>query len=226
MECSNGMTNLFHLLLLDPLIKTLLFLYETIAFQDFGVAIILLTVFVRFVLYPLFYRSIKQQHALRKIQPHIEAIQARHKNNREEQGKALMALYKEHGVNPLASLGLVFLQLPILIALYQVFLNPPSQINQSFLGFISLHERSILLVALAAFLQYFLGIMSIGKASSLADDNPAAKTARTMVFMGPVITVAVLWSLPAGVGLYWATTTLFSIAQQWHVERRLSHGIH
>ncbi len=218
------MTNLFHLLLIDPLLKLLVFLYEYVTFRDLGAAIILLTVLVRLVLYPLFYKSLKQQHVLKKIQPHIQAIQAKHKDNRGEQGKALMALYKEHGVNPLMSLGLIFVQLPILIALYQVFITPPPNLIPSFLGLISLHERSILLVAVAALLQYVLGVMSMK--GNINDKSPAAQTARNMIVIGPVITVAVLWSLPAAVGLYWVATTLFSIVQQLHVERKFSHGTH
>ena len=218
------MTNLFHLLLLDPLLNLLVFLYENITLHDLGAAIILLTVIVRLVLYPLFYKSLKQQHMLKKIQPHVQAIQEKHKDNREEQGKALMALYKEHGVNPLMSLLLVFVQLPILIALYQVFRTPPPDLTQSFLGLISLHERSILLVVIAALLQYVLGVMSIG--GNKNDTSPAGQTARNMVMIGPVITIAVLWSMPAAVGLYWVTTTLFSLLQQLHVERKFSHGTH
>lgn len=218
------MTNLFHQLLINPLLSLLVFLYANITFHDLGVAIILLTVIVRLVLYPLFYKSLKQQHVLKKIQPHIQAIQTKHKDDRSEQGKALMALYKEHGVNPLMSLLLIFVQLPILIALYQVFVTPPPDLTQSFLGLIMLNERSILLVVIAAALQYLLGVMSM--ALNAQDSSPAAQTARNMVLIGPIITVAVLWSMPSAVGLYWVTTTLFSILQQLHVERKFSHGTH
>ncbi len=210
------MANLFHLLLVNPLLSLLVFLYGSVAFHDLGVAIIMLTVLVRLILYPLFYKSLKQQVVLKKIQPHIQGIQTKHKDDRAAQGKALLALYKEHGVNPLMSLVLVFAQLPVLIALYQVFINPPPALTQSFLGLISLHERSIVLVIIAALLQYLLGVMSMKGAS----DGPAAQTMRNMVIIGPIITVAVLWSLPAAVGVYWVTTTLFSIVQQMHVERK------
>lgn len=212
------MKNLYHLLLIDPLLSLLVFLYERVTFNDLGFAIILLTVIVRIVLYPLFYKSLKQQHVLKKIQPHIHAIQTKHKDDRAEQGKALMALYKEHGVNPLMSLGLIFVQLPILIALYQVFITPPAGLNQSFAGLIILNERSFLLVLVAALLQYLLGVMSIK--GTAHDTGPAAQTMRNMILIGPMITVAVLWSLPAAVGLYWVATTLFSILQQMHADRR------
>ena len=209
------MSSLFHSLLLDPLIALLGFLYSYVG--DLGISIIILTLLIRSALAPLFYKSLRQQAALRKLQPHIKHIQEKHKGNKEEQGQALMALYKEHGVNPLTSFALLFVQLPILIALYQVFLSPPPGLGQSFLGLINLQERSIILVIIAAFLQYILGVWSMGK--NLSHDDPGAKIARNMIVVGPVITVAVLYSLPAAVGLYWVTTTLYSLAQQMHVNR-------
>lgn len=194
-----------------------MFLYASAAFRDLGVAIILLTVMIRTVLAPLFYRSMRQQTAMKKIQHHVKAIQDRHKDDREAQGKALMDLYREHGVNPLAGIALLFVQLPVLIALYQVFLYLPSGLNQSFLGLINLADRSIIMVAIAASLQYFLGVLSMGK--NMSPDDPGAAVARNMVIIGPVITVAVLYSLPAAVGLYWVTTTAYSLVQQAHVNR-------
>jgi len=214
------MKTAFHYLLIDPLIVLLVFLYNHIAFQDLGVAIILLTLLVRLVLYPLFYKSLKQQAALRVIQPHIKRIQEEHRDNREAQGKALLALYKEHQVNPFSSFGLILIQLPILIALYQVFLNPPAALNPSFFDLINLNERSIIIVGIAAIGQYILGVLSMGKS-----DDPAAKMMRNMVVIGPLITVAVLYTLPSAVGLYWITTTLFSIAQQLYINKKFNlHG--
>lgn len=212
------MGNLFNTLLRDPLTALLRFLYESVTFGDLGLAIVILTVLIRTALAPLFYKSLRQQSALRKLQPHIKNIQDKHKNDREAQGKALMDLYREHGVNPLASFGLLLVQLPILIALYQVFLSPLPDIDQSFLGLINLQERSTLMVVIAALLQYFLGVLSIDKAAPA--DDPAARMGRNMAVIGPLITVLVLYSLPAAVGLYWIATTAFSIAQQMHVSAR------
>ena len=212
------MGNLFNTALRDPLAALLRVLYESVTFGDLGVAIVILTVLIRTALAPLFYKSLRQQAALRKLQPHIKTIQDRHKNDREAQGKALMDLYREHGVNPLTSFGLLLIQLPILIALYQVFLSPLPGIDQSFLGLINLQERSTLMVVIAALLQYFLGILSIDK--NAPADDPGARMGRNMAVIGPLITVLVLYSLPAAVALYWIATTAFSIAQQMHVSAR------
>ena len=200
----------------------LVFLYQRVTSHDLGLAIILLTVLIRTVLAPLFYRSLRQQAALRAIQPHVKHIQDKHKNDKEAQGKALMELYKEHGVNPFAGIGLLFVQLPVLIALYQVFLHPPAGLEYSFLGLISLDKGSTIMVAIAACLQYVLGVMSVGK--NMSPDDPAMAMARNMTLIGPVITVLVLYSLPSAVGLYWVTTTAYSLVQQIYVNR--SYGTH
>ncbi len=211
------MSNAWQFLLIDPLVKLLVFLYERVVFQDLGVAIILLTIMIRTILAPLFYRSMRQQSAMRKIQPHVKCIQDKHKHDREAQGKALMALYKEHGVNPFSGIALLFVQLPILIALYQVFLSPPVGLDYSFLGLINLQEPSSILVVIAAFFQYVLGVMSVGK--NMPPNDPGAAMMKNMIVIGPLITVVVLYSLPAAVGVYWITTTVYSMAQQAHVNR-------
>lgn len=213
---NNYMKALFQYVLLDPLVAALRFLYDFVTFHDLGAAIIVLTIIVRLILYPLFHKSLKQQTKLRVIQPQVKRIQETHKHDREAQGKALLALYKEYGVNPFASFILLFVQLPILIALYQVFLYLPEGFNASFLGLINLHEQSTIIVGVAAVLQYFLGVISVGKGDP---KDPALQMARNMIIIGPLLTVIVLYSLPSAVGLYWITTTVFSIIQQIYVNK-------
>ena len=211
------MASFFRYILVDPLVATLGFIYEGPAFHDLGVSIVMLTILVRGVLAPLFYASFKAQAKLRALQPHVKRIQEKHKDDREAQGKALMELYKEHGVNPFMSIVMLFVQLPVLIAMYNVSLYHLGAFEPSFLGLINLHERSTLMVAIAAILQYFLGISTIDRNAPAND--PGAAMARNMAVIGPLITVLVLYSLPAAVGLYWITTTAYSIAQQAHVNR-------
>ncbi len=229
------MGTFFNTILGQPLFNTLVFLYKTVAFQDLGLAIILLTLIIRFILYPLFYHSFKNQTVMQRLQPEIQKIQHTHKENKERQAQAMMELYKQHKVNPFSGFLLILVQLPILIVLYQVFLkgitpeafsnlysfiSPPSQINHSFLGLIDLGARSILIVVLAAILQYFQGRLSLPKQSP---DSPAARMGKSMVFIGPIMTILILSNLPSAIGLYWLTTSAFSIIQQIAINRKLDH---
>ena len=151
------MANIFDTFLYQPLYYGLITLYNTVAFHDLGVAIILLTILVRILLFPIFYKSAKNQMIMQKIQPHLQKIQHDHKDDKEKQAQAMLELYKTHNVNPFSSILLVFAQLPILIALYHVFLGDFSAINTSFLGLISVQNKSMLIVGLAAVAQYFQG---------------------------------------------------------------------
>mgnify|MGYP001560676822 FL=1 len=115
------MKNLFHNLLYQPILEALIFIYKYIAFHDLGFAIILLTVFIRFLLLPLFHRGAKDQTKIQRLQPLVKKIQQDHKDDKEKQTRALLDLYKEHCINPFSSILLLIVQLPVLIALIRFF---------------------------------------------------------------------------------------------------------
>ena len=219
------MIELFHKILYQPLFNVLVFLYQYLG--DLGVAIIILTVLIRVVLFPLFYKGAKDQAIMQRLAPKIKEIQTNHKNNREEQAKALMGLYREHKVNPLSSFLLILVQLPILIALYQVFMKGlvgPDFLDLNFLGLIDLSKKSAIIVGLAAVAQYFQGKLSIIKSEKLFKDlTPVERMGRQMIYLGPILTIIFLYffNLPSAVGLYWLTTSLFSVIQQIIINKRL-----
>ena len=230
------MGGFFHEFFTRPLFNALVFLYQTAAVEDLGIAIILLTLTIRLILYPLFYKSYKNQTLLQKIQPEIKKIQHDHKNNRERQAQEMLALYKQHKVNPFSSFFLLLVQLPILIALYRVFLRgfngealtdlysfvaAPSDFNNSLLGLINLAEPHIIIVGLAAAAQYFQGKLSLAKTPRNQGASGAERITRQMVFIGPALTLVILYSLPSAVGLYWLTTSIFSLVQQIFINRSL-----
>src|SRR3990167_11232919 len=115
------MAHFFNTILVYPLLNLLVFTYQYV--QDIGAAIIILTVLVRLALLPSFHKSLKHQKALTDLQPKLNEIKEKYKDNKEQQAKALMELYSVHKVNPLSSCLPLLVQLPILIALYQVFIQ-------------------------------------------------------------------------------------------------------
>ncbi len=224
------MVSLFNTYLYQPILSVLIFIYEHSAFGDLGLAIILLTILIRIVLFPLFYKGAKDQALMQRLQPHIKKIQLDHKDNKEEQAKAMLALYRKHSLNPFSGILLLLVQLPILIALYQVFLRElTSDVfgNLTFFGLINLGERSLILAVIAAALQYVHGKLSIPSRPKTRDTNQFASVGRMMIVMGPALTFIILINFPAALGLYWATSTLFSLGQQVIINRRLpkiEHG--
>src|SRR3989344_4829648 len=169
------MTTFFHTFFYGPLLQALVWIYENMAFEDFGLAVIILTIAVRVLLFPLFYKGAKQQVLIQKIHPKIKEIQERHKDNKEKQATELMELYKKHGVNPLASLLVLIIQLPVIIGLYQVILKEITGglfDNFLFLGFINIREKSLVLAVITAAFQYIQAKMGLPKEEK-GSTNPA-----------------------------------------------------
>ena len=228
------MIYLYNLIFYRPILNALVFFYETAAFRDFGVAIILTTLLTRLILAPLFHKGAHQQAVMQRIQPKIKKIQETHKDDKEKQTRALMELYKEHGVNPFSNIILLIIQMPILIAVYGIiksgigpnelgylysFIPQPALITHSFLGIFNLEDKSIVLVVLAAIAQYFQARLVIYKNPDGGSLSPAEKMARQMAFIGPFVTLFVFYNLPAAVGLYWLVSSIFSIVQQFIVNK-------
>jgi YidC/Oxa1 family membrane protein insertase len=142
----------FNVILYQPLLNVLVLLYLYLPGHDFGIAVIVLTVLIKFLFYPLGVKSIRSQKALSGIQPKLKEIQEKYKNDKEQQTKEMMALYKREKINPFSGCLPILIQLPVLIALYRVFwrglevgqassflykfVPPLGSINTSFLGII------------------------------------------------------------------------------------------
>lgn len=235
------MGHIFNLLLHEPLLNALVFLYQTVAFESFGLAIILLTVIIRIILFPIFQKSVRHQSAIQKIQPELKKIQELHKEDKAKQAEAMMALYKNNNINPFSGILLLLVQLPVLIALLQIFrgqltpeslsglydfISAPQNLNTNFLGLINLKESSIVggniaVLILAAGAQYLQSKLSLSKVKKGQQLSKTEKLGRNMAYVGPVLTLVFLSALPAAVGLYWLTTSVFSIFQQIIVNREL-----
>ena len=117
------MGTFFHNVLYVPIFNLLVFLYEILPGADVGFAIIALTILIKLLLWPFMNQSLRSQKALQTLQPKIDELKTRFENDREGLSKAMMQLYQTEKVNPLASCLPLLIQLPILIALYQVLLG-------------------------------------------------------------------------------------------------------
>jgi len=224
---------IFNEVLYRPVLNALMLLYQYIPGGDFGVAIIVLTLIVKTLLFPSTLKSIKAQRELQEIQPKIKELQEKHKDDKAAQGKALMELYQKEGINPAAGCLPMLAQLPILIALFLVlrnvsggdgitqdglysFISAPEQISLVFLGVLNLAKASPIIAVLAGILQFFQMKMTIPKTIKSSSKNDfAGIMQKQMLYFFPFFTMLILWRLQSAIGLYWITTTLFSIGQQY-----------
>ena len=216
------MKHLFNIILYQPLFNLLLFFYQYL--HDLGLAIIVLTIFVRLVLLPFFYKSTKDQLILQQLTPKLKEIRKNHKNNLTAQTQAMMALYKEHKINPFSSFLLLIIQLPILFALYRVFLKgiPAAVGNALFLGLINLAKPNIFIILAAVLVTFWQALISAPKITKKNDFEPTARLSRQMALITPIWIAIILSLLPSAIGLYIFTTTLFSIIQQLTISKLLN----
>jgi YidC/Oxa1 family membrane protein insertase len=222
----------FNEILIRPFLNILVLFYHLTG--DVGVGIILLTILVRLVLYPFSGKAIRSQQELSKLQPQIQEIQKRYKNNQQEQAQELMRLYKEHGVNPFAGCLPLLIQLPVFIALFEVFrrgLDPaqlqhlyyfipkPTSISYFFLHVIDLKNTNIFLAFSVGLLQLIQSKLSLppktaaGGQSGMKRDF-ASSMNQQMIYILPIVLFVASVGLPAGVVLYIGASTLFGIIQQ------------
>ena len=108
--------------IIRPMINSLVILYE-LAFSNFGISIILFTLIIRAILFPLTVKQSKQMKAMQAIQPKLKSMQERYKNDRQKVSQETMRIYRENGINPLGCLGPMFIQFPIWIGLYQAIIQ-------------------------------------------------------------------------------------------------------
>ena len=226
-------TSLYTDIIYRPLLNLLVFFYNIIPGHDIGVVIVLLTVLIRLILAPSFHKSLKSQKAMSDLQPKLNELREKHKNDKEGQAKAMMDLYKEHKINPLGSCLPLLLQLPILIALYQVFskalnnhlsglysfIAQPGLIDPKFLGLVDLSKPSLAFGIVAGLAQFWQSKMMMPKAGTQQDATAKAMQLQT-TYVLPIISVVIAIKLPAGLPLYWIVTTLFAVAQQYYIIKK------
>jgi YidC/Oxa1 family membrane protein insertase len=225
----------FHTLLYEPLYNALVFLTGVIPGADIGLAVVALTLVVRFALLPLSHKQRNTQAKMKLLEADMALIKKNYAADKRVQGEKIMALYREHGVNPLSGFLLILIQIPILLALYFVFtrgipfgtedlysfVSLPQNIDSSFFGLLDLSKANIWAALLVGISQYFQTVLALpptptpekGKENDLG--TAFAKSMNTnMKYVMPVIIVLVAAKLPAVVSFYWLTSNLFGIAHE------------
>ncbi len=231
------------MVLLTPIFELLKFFYGFSG--NFGLAIILMTIFIRTILVPFTLPTIRSQKKMRLLKPEIDKLKKLHSKDAQKLQKAQMELFKEHGVNPLAGCLPYIVQLIVIIALYNVlsqFIQKAGaqglEINANFLGLdLSKPDPFYVIPVLAAVTQFIMSLMllpGLEKHDLVPDKSKNKKTQeknekesqtqemaevmqKQMVFMMPLMTGLFAVGFPAALGVYWIVTTVYSIVQQWFV---------
>src|ERR1035437_5916933 len=230
--------SLWNVILYKPLVNILAFLVSIVPGGDLGVAVIILTILVKLVLFTFSQRSIESQAKMNLLTPELDKIK-KSGATKEEQAKLTFELYKKNKTNPFSGCLLILIQLPIIFALYYVFLrgmkfdggllysfiHAPNSINMNFLGLINIGQKSLLLAILAGVSQFFQAYYMPKPASTKSDsssfqDNFAKSMQVQMKYVFPFIVGFIAYSISGAVALYWITNNIFTIFQQIHINKK------
>ncbi len=237
-------SNIFHEFFFNPIYNGLVFLIANFSWIDMGMAVILITILVKLILLPLTKKSIKIQIKTKELEPELKKIKEEYKDNKEEQARQIMDLYRKNHLNPLTGFMVILIQLPIIFALYFVFLKGgfpeinteilysfikiPESVNMHFLGLISMTDKNIILALFAGISQYIQIKLMLPKLEpkkknhqkTFKDDLMRSMNTQ-MRFVMPVIVFFISYSLPAAIALYWITSNIFMIFQEIFVKRKM-----
>jgi len=239
---------MLHDIFVQPLIN-LIFIFYSLLGHNFGLAVILLTIVIRLILWPFQSQTLRNQKALNKIQPEVKKIQEKYKNDPPKMNSMVMELYKEKEVNPFSSCLPTLIQLPLLFALFYAirpfgdvdFINMANHTNglwneiYEFIKNLGFTQTALT----GTFNTDMFGILNLAKPSIVLaiiagatqffqmkmvmpkkNLDDTQKAMSSMIYIFPVLTVFIGLSFPAALPLYWIVTTLIAALQQWLVMRQ------
>jgi YidC/Oxa1 family membrane protein insertase len=230
------MHTLWNTFLYEPIYNLLVFIAGNLAFKDVGLAVVILTVLIRFILMPLSKKSIVSQYKMRAIQPKLDAIKSRGLS-KEQESKEQFALYKQEKINPFSGCLYILIQLPILFALYFSFIKGVNQpehlysflstdgLKNMFLGLIDITKPFLPFAILAGITQGIQAFL-VPKPPETSGTGFQAQFTKSLSmqtkYILPIIIIFISAKLASAVALYWIITNIFSIAQELYFRKTLN----
>ena len=246
------MKEFFGTYIYNPLYNLLIWLTAEVPFIDIGLAVILVTLLIKIVLFPLSKGGSRTQMAMKEAKPELDAIKADFKNiknptpeDRQEMGKKTLEVYREYGIKPFSSVFTLLIQIPILISLYFIlfsgglpevnsdilysFVNAPSTIDMTLFGFIPIAGQSLLLALLAGVMQYIHLSYTIGKIDLSKDGNKFGavgadfgKTMQIQMKYFLPVLMIVIAYISSILALYFIASSAFSLLQDVIIKKTVT----
>ncbi len=235
------MIEFFKTIIYEPLYNLLMVIIELIPGGDVGVAVVVITLLVRFLLFPLSKKSIITQRRIKEHQDELNQLKEQYKDDQHQMAQKMMEFYREKEIKPFSSFLLILIQIPIIISLFFIFretnlpeiqydllydfIQEPSQTSMIFLGLVDISARSMglaILAGAASFIHMQLSMPTPKKVENPGfKDDFARSMNMQMKYVFPIIIAGVAYSLSAVVALYLLTSNLFTLGQEIFVKRRL-----
>lgn len=240
------MIDFFKVTIFIPLYNLLVLITSVLPGADLGLAIIILTILIKLVIFPLYATSVKTQLKMKLIEPRLREIKEKYKKDIPEQSRQIMEIYQKEKIKPFSGILVMFIQLPIIISLYYVFkdsltirsdilysfITVTEQINTTFLGLIDLTANKNIYLAILTGVTLYIQVrisLSAQKKGLLAKTNKADKKGPNfaedfaksmdlqMRYVMPVMTSVFSFTLPAAIAVYWITSNIFSAIYEYFV---------
>lgn len=224
--------------LASPLGKLVDFIYNFVSginldfenFSAYAIAIIIATIIIKLIILPLTLKQTKSMKNMQKVQPKMQELQKKYKNDKETLNMKTMELYKEYKVNPFGGCLPLLIQFPIIIGFFAVLREPVKyvfgseaaydSINKSFLWIDNLKDTDLwILPIIAAATTYFQSKMMMANQQSSGGNDAAQSSQKMMTTMMPIMILFFARSVPAGLALYWVVSNTFQIVQQFIINR-------
>lgn len=235
------MHHIWTVFLYQPLQNILAVLVSIVPGSDLGVAVIVLTLLVKTLLFPLSQKSIESQVKMNLLAPELKKIKDSGLN-KEEQAKKQLELYSKHKANPATGCVVALIQIPIVLALYYVFLHwenfdtsllysfvhIPTNVNNYFLGILDISKNHIIILAILAGISQFLQAHYMPKLDQNNENTRNASFQESfsknmqmqMKYVFPFVVALIAYSISGAIALYWITSNIFAVGQQIYAERK------
>lgn len=224
----------YNTLFYQPLYNGLIFLMDILPWIDAGLAVILFTLIVKLILFPLSKKAVITQQKIKKYDSELKEIKEKYKD-RQEQAQKMLDFYKEKKINPFSSFFVILIQLPIIFALYRIFLSSglpiiqedilypfvsvPKFVDMVFLGIVDITMKSwvlAILVGVTSFAQMKITMppLDLKKKANNFKEDLAKSMSIQMRFVFPIIALFISYNLAGAIALYWLTSNSFAILQE------------
>lgn len=234
------MISFFKTIVYIPLYNSLMLILNVIPGVDIGIAVIILTLIVKIILYPLAKNTSITQIQMKERQPELDEIKEKYKD-REEQAMKILEFYKKYKINPFSSFFTILIQIPLIYSLYYIFthsglpvvnhdllysfIKAPENIKVLFFGIVDITQKSLFFAVLAGVTSFFqmkitAPAVSAKPGKDFKDDLSRMMSLQMKYFM-PVLVFFISWRISGVVALYWAVSNLLGIAQDLWIKRRL-----
>lgn len=234
-------SNFFNIIFYKPLYNGLISIFNIIPWVDAGIVVIIFTIVVKLILFPLSVKATKSQLQMKSIEKDLNDIKEKYKDNKEEQAKQIVNLYKDRDINPFSGILILIIQLPIIIALYRVFLvsglpnvttellywfvHVPDFINMNFLGILDIRNKSTILALLSGLTSFLQFKYAQPLESDTNKNSPTSDFSRIMQiqmkFGFPILMFIISRSLSSAIALYFITSNVFTIFQELYIRKHI-----